>query len=103
MSDRFDQLAKDTAEKRVSRRGVLRKLGLGVGGALVAAAVPATAQARPCPAGSQKCGGAGCCPKDTVCCKIQGAHFCCPTGGVVNLGCPGTQVLAINLGCVRVL
>lgn len=103
MAERFDQLARDITEKGVSRRGVLRKLGLGLGGALVAAAVPASAQAAPCPQGSQKCGGAGCCPQDTVCCKIQGAHFCCPTGGLVNTGCPSTQALAISVGCVRVL
>jgi len=102
MGSYFDQVAREAAEKGVSRRGVLRKLGIGVGGALVAAIVPASAQAAPCPEGGQKCGGAGCCPEDTTCCKIQGAHFCCATGGLINVGCPATQVGALRIGCVRV-
>ncbi len=31
-------------------------------------------------------------------------HFCCPTGGLVNLdGCPDVQAVAISIGCTRVL
>lgn len=104
MAERFDELARQTAEQGVSRRRALRNLGLGLGGAVLAAVAPSAAKAAPCPEGSQKCGGAGCCPDETVCCKVQGAHFCCPTEGLINLGgCPGTQVLAVSVGCTRVL
>lgn len=100
--DRFDMFSRDAADG-MTRRKAVRRIGAGMGAALAAALLPATAEAA-CPSGSQKCGGAGCCPDGAVCCKIQGAHYCCPTAGLINLGgCPGTQAAAINLGCTRVL
>lgn len=100
--DRFDDLAKGLASGRMSRRGALRSMGAGLAGALAAVLLPSAAHAAPCPEGQQKCGGAGCCPEGTVCCKVQGAHFCCETGGLVNVGCPSTIARAVSLGCIRI-
>jgi hypothetical protein len=98
MAERFDRITRASAAG-VTRRQALRRLGGGIGAAAVAAAVPAVAfGARP---SGTKCGATRCQGTDR-CCKIQGAHFCCPSGGLINTGCPSTLSGALNIGCLRV-
>lgn len=95
MEERLDALAKGAADG-MSRRQVLRLAGAGLGATLLSLLTGRRASAGHCPEGGAHCGGA-CCPAGTKCCKIRGEHFCCETGGLVNVECG-----SLLANCVRV-
>jgi hypothetical protein len=120
MPERFDALTRSMAGA-VSRREALRKVGVGMGAAFVAALIPSSAlgKARTCPPGRQvgcpgvpccqngtTCcsaaasgGTAGCCAPGTTCCIVNNKAFCCP--GLVEV-CPLDLDGILHIGCLGV-
>jgi hypothetical protein len=120
MPEHFDALTKSLAGA-VSRREALRKAGVGMGAAFLAAFIPSSALGarRTCPPGRQVAcpgvpccqngttccsanatgGTAGCCAPGTSCCIVDNKAFCCPT--LVQV-CPLNVNDLIHAGCVGV-
>ena len=100
MADQLDGVARGLAQG-ISRRKALKTLGIGMGGAALAAFMPAAASGarRECPPGRSTPCGTGCCPVGTTCCPKDGRAFCCQ--GTVTL-CPIT-IGALETGCIEVL
>jgi hypothetical protein len=80
MADRFDSLSRAMA-RGMSRRQAVKGLAAAMGGAVVAAALPASAGAVNCPRGLgfRKC-GSSCCVPGTVCCQGKRVSRCCKPG-----------------------
>jgi hypothetical protein len=73
MEDRFDRLAEKLARARVSRRQMLRGMGLGVAGGMLAWAAPRVALADPRTCVICACGtGRPCNVKETFCAEVRG-------------------------------
>ena len=83
MNDKFDQLAKGLA-RSVTRRGALRKFGVGLAG-ITLATLGLAKNGQADKGGVKKCGGCippyfGCDPSDAAC-QYYCAHWCCKGPG----------------------
>ena len=71
MSNQFDELSKSMA-RSVTRRGALKKFGLGLAGmALACFGLANQAKANPIPCQSKRD-----CPSGQVCCKAKTGNYC---------------------------